>query len=135
MLETMGLLKDTKQTIPYQVAGERVEGLLGLLDLFGRSLKHNLVRVGSELDMHLGEVLGDLLHILALASDDEAMEPLRGVDLLYSYTVGLLINLQEGMVGALLTRSQTQNARHTVIHSRCLGTIKTKVGYGVTPSI
>lgn len=79
--------------VAYQVFSEGLKSFLCLLNLFRRALQNYLVCVGVKLHMNLGEVLCDLLHILTLTSNDEAMEPLRGVDFLYSNTVGLFIYL------------------------------------------
>ena len=46
--------------------------------------------------MHLGEVLRDFLHILSLASNDETVEPIRGMHLFNCNTVGLLVHLGGG---------------------------------------
>lgn len=103
---------------PYQVTSEGVEGFLGLLHLLGRTLQHNLVGVGPELYVNLGQVLGDLLHVLSLAADDEAMQPLGGVDLFYGYTVGLLIHLRHTHTCAK-TNKQPQ-VTNCWLHPECI---------------
>ena len=84
----------------HQVIGESLESLLRLLDLVGWSFQNYLVEVRVELYVHLGEVLGDLLNILSLSSDDESMEPAGGIHPLRLDTVGLPVNLGGGFCGS-----------------------------------
>lgn len=42
---------------------------------------------------HLWQVLGDLLYVLSLASNDEPVQPARSLHMLYGNTVRLFIHL------------------------------------------
>ena len=90
----------TLDVYTHQVISEGLESLLRLLDLVWRSFQNDLVEVRVELYVHLGEVLGDLLNVLSLSSDDESMEPAGGIHPLRLDTVGLAINLGEGFRGS-----------------------------------
>jgi hypothetical protein len=84
----------------HQVISESLESLLCLLHLVRRSFQNDLVKVGVEFDVHLGQVLGDLLNILSLSSDDESMKPAGSIHSLNLDTVGLTIDLERGICGS-----------------------------------
>lgn len=77
----------------HQVVSEGFKSFPGLLHLVGRALQDDLVQVRVELHMHFGQVLSDLLYILTLASNDEAMEPAGSIHILRHHTVGSFIHL------------------------------------------
>ena len=93
----------------HQVISESLESLLCLLDLIWRSFQNDLVEVRVEFHVHLGEVLGDLLNILSLSSNDESMEPAWSIHPLGLDTVGLAINLEGGVCGSFRIKDTTDD--------------------------
>ena len=85
------------------------------MDLIRWSFQNDLVEVRVELYVHLGEVLGDLLNVLSLSSDDESMEPAGGIHPLGLDTVGLAINLEGGVGGSFRIKDTIDDITYQTI--------------------
>ena len=113
----------------FQLGRHLLEHRLGAFGLLGRSLDADLVLALGELDVHLGVLFHDLVDLLALATDDEAVQPRWSFHFLHDDAVCLRVNERQGWSQALLFATQRDRLSRTTekikcVNSSCINTVQ-----------